>query len=341
MAFHFHQGVVPGGYLGVQLFFVLSGYLITGLLVAEISRTNGIALKAFWMRRLLRLYPALVAAVALTLLITAVVGHRGSTTSDIYISAVASLLYVNDFARAVGIENGWLDVTWSLGVEEQFYLVWPFVILFALRRRSSADLGRLCLITATAFFVLVAVSRVLVGFEATYFSPIGSIAPLLLGAAIALQPPRASRALTVGAGMAAVVLAVLAVLGPDLESTVAYFGPQQVGIVAAAVLTAHVVAANGPQLLAHPVLVWIGRRSYGLYLYHQLIRLTVQTLFPDWRATFLTAVALPVTFAVAALSYRYIETPFLRRKQRFARVPGEVATEGNPAGDPAVPSDRT
>jgi peptidoglycan/LPS O-acetylase OafA/YrhL len=155
----FHAGHLAGGYLGVDLFFVLSGYLITSLLLAERQATGTVALKAFWGRRARRLLPAL----ALMLLAVALYARLIAQPSDLHqirMDALATIAYVANWRDVLTHFSYWslftapspLQHTWSLAIEEQFYIVWPLVVLAvatAARRRGGRSVERLVLILST------------------------------------------------------------------------------------------------------------------------------------------------------------------------------------------------
>jgi peptidoglycan/LPS O-acetylase OafA/YrhL len=351
IGFHYFPGVFRGGHLGVQLFFVLSGYLITGLLIAEHSRTDRIDLRAFWIRRGLRLYPALFVAVLGTLLFAAVLGHPGLRERAVPLSAGAALLYVNDFAALAGNFNGYLDPTWSLGVEEQFYIVWPLVLMGMLvlpamaRTRDRVGLGRLVVILAGCFAIANAViffaaSHFLqhrnFGFRWDYFTPIGNATALLAGAAVALAPPRPSRLLSWLAAAGGALIVAFFFVGPALHGNGMWYGLQVLFVVAAACVIAHQAARRFRPLAAEPV-VWLGRRSYGVYLWHQAILVAVAAVLTQATPLELALIGIPCSILVAALSYRFVEQPCLRLKARYARVPQIAAKRDEPHA--AVPGE--
>jgi peptidoglycan/LPS O-acetylase OafA/YrhL len=328
MGFHYFPGVFRGGHLGVELFFVLSGYLITGLLVAERSSTDAIDLRAFWARRALRLYPALVVAVIGALIFAGVLGNPGLGDSGVAISALAALLYVNDFALLGGNFNGYLDPTWSLGVEEQFYIAWPLALGRLLRTRSPATLGRLAgalaagcaLVNAVVYF---AAAHFLhhrgFGFRVDYFTPLGHATALLAGCAVALSPPRPGRILSCIAAAGGALIVAFFFVGPALHGSALWYGAQQLFVIAAAAVIAHQASRRSRLLAAAPV-VWLGRRSYAVYLWHQAILVAVSHELTHASTVGLALVGIPCSIAVAELSARYVERPFLRLKRRFARV---------------------
>jgi peptidoglycan/LPS O-acetylase OafA/YrhL len=316
VAFHYEHRV-KGGYLGVTVFFVLSGYLITGLLRTERENRGSVDLRAFYARRALRLFPALVVVVIGSLILATIVGHREVSTPLLYEGAGASLLYVNDFALALGHVSAWLAPTWSLGVEEQFYLIWPILLIVALRELPAALIGRLCIGLACVVGALYVVIRPPLGFSWTYFSPVGSVMPLLLGCGLSFVTPRVPRWLAAGAGA---LLVVFVFAAPEGESVASWRGPQQLTAVAAALVIAYLVGP-GVKSMRSGGLVWLGRRSYGIYLIHVVVLQALINGIQGVPGAVHNLIGLPVTLVLAALSYRYVEQPFLRRKTRFSRTP--------------------
>lgn len=287
------RGVVPGGFVGVDLFFVLSGYLITTLLVAELDASGGVALGRFLGRRMVRLAPAM-------LLVVAAVMALGLASG---VAAVATVLYVADFTSADGMEMGALGPMWSLAIEEQFYLAWALAVPLVWRMRRPVPF-------LAALVALVVVWRswlIVTSDAAVYFRPDTRADGLLAGCALAFVLARRdwSPGRLVPVGWAIVVACVLLGLPSLLYPAMTFAG---------VVLVAQARTAGG--VLAHPVLGWIGKRSYGIYLWHYpLYILCYQYLGADaWR------VALPLTVLVAAVSYAFVEMPMrLRLRDRLER----------------------
>jgi peptidoglycan/LPS O-acetylase OafA/YrhL len=157
MLHHYLPDSFEGGYFGVTVFFVLSGYLITGLLLAEWDGHGDLDFRKFYARRMLRLYPALVTVVVVFTLIALVVGHVGISDQQFFVGDGTSLVYVNDFIQAsarLGGGSQWFAPTWSLGVEEQFYLLWPVLLLILLRRVDQSRLTKWLVVGALAVAML-------------------------------------------------------------------------------------------------------------------------------------------------------------------------------------------
>jgi len=381
----FHAGVswLPGGWLGVDVFFVLSGYLITSLLLAEHAGEGRIRLGRFWARRVRRLLPALL------LTITAVLAcarwlvapeERPLLRGD----ALAALAYVANW-RMIDRGTGYvaltaapspLQNTWSLAIEEQFYLLWPLVVagaftlatLRAPRRTAPGDrpgpaarrgaglarrwLGLLAAAGAIASAVAMAVTAGADEPGATYYGSGTRCFGLLAGCTLAVLLHRRARAdatrraAAAGAGAIATVVAlgvlVLACARLRDSERALYHGGLALVVLAVAVLIARVetrpdgVAAR---LLAVPPLAAVGRISYGLYLWHWPTFLLLDAERTGLDGVGLAAVRIAATAALASVSYVVVEQPIRtgRWPLRIRRpVPGRAAGVPSPAAH--VPS---
>jgi peptidoglycan/LPS O-acetylase OafA/YrhL len=331
IAYHEQLGWAPGGLLGVAVFFTLSGYLITDLLLGQWSSRGTLSLGDFWLRRARRLLPALFVMLAVvtawvTLFDRARLGALRSAVAAA--AAYGSNWYLisgsgSYFARFA--PPGPLDHLWSLAVEEQFYLVWPWLLLLgvylARRWRPVAlawlSLPVLLLAAASASLMLawyqpgLDPTRVYEGTDTRAFG-------LLIGAALALvwssrrksQPPLAARALLDGAGMAGLAVIGLMIAKTGQYSPFAYRG----GLVLLSVATVAVVAAVAVPgsvvglALGWRPLRWIGVRSYGIYLWHYPV--IVLTTPADAGENLVRAAGqVAASVALAALSWHFIEEP--------------------------------
>jgi peptidoglycan/LPS O-acetylase OafA/YrhL len=309
------DSLVPGGALGVDLFFVLSGFLITSLLLSEWGRTGAVGLGSFYRRRALRLLPALglmlaifvAASTALTLL-----GSRADLEGALR-GAVYGIAYVVNIVEATnGYSHDGLQHLWSLGQEEQFYVLWPPVLVLALRLRVGPRAIALALAAlATCFTIEQAAlllsdapqARVLLAPD-SHSPPIllGCLAGVVFSAGLVRRVPLTVASIWVGLGCAGVYFV-------GLDSFHAYAVGFPLFAVAATVVV--LAAALHPswwfvRLVNQRPLRWLGKISYGLYLWHWPIFFVV-----GWQ------LGLPLSIAVAALSYRYVELPFLRMKTRW------------------------
>jgi peptidoglycan/LPS O-acetylase OafA/YrhL len=296
------------GVVGVELFFGLSGYLITSILVREFERTSRISIRSFYLRRALRLLPALIAVIVVAVALAAL-GAWGDRFRQVTAAAGLSLAYVANWADISGDLSA-LGHTWSLSVEEQFYLVWPMVLTVGLVRLGRRNLGIVLLVVAAA----IALERVWlaaagdVSFQRLYFGTDTRGDAVLYGAAFALLGVRPHWRVALYAGVAIGCSVMLL-----FESFLEYFA-YALPFVA---LGSGLIAASSLTTLGWRPLMLVGRISYGLYLWH--------FLFIWWGLPI--PVVLALTFGVAGLSYVVIEQPFLRLKDRIGR-PAEAAAAG-------------
>ena len=322
---------LPGGFLGVDVFFVLSGFLITRLLLDERARTGRLALGRFYLRRSARLLPAvavLVAAHALWVWI-ADVGVTGAEEAD---SVLVVGLYVSNWAHLLHRDLAFgLQHLWSLSVEEQFYVVWPFLV-WATRRRP----GVLWVVIGTGIAVAIAVRGQLwddgVHWLLIYIRTDARMDALLVGCALGFAHQRgwldrANVGVRRGGGAAGlmVVLAAALALQPDRELL---YGPGfTVVAVASAALIAGVLEPGWwlHRLLSLRPLRALGRVSYGVYLWHFPVFLGVVHAWPEASAPATVAVAIAGTAVAVTTSWTLVERPVLRWSQGARDRRAEVA----------------
>jgi peptidoglycan/LPS O-acetylase OafA/YrhL len=312
-----------GGFVGVTLFFVLSGYLISTLLLKEKARRGAIDYRAFYIRRALRLLPALLAFLIVTPLIYWAVGDPRLHLLPKYTLDV--FFYLGDFVRASGRTLAAYDHTWSLSVEEQFYLIWPIIItglliLAAATRRSVTKMIFALTVLAVLWRLFAAHTF---AFDRVYFAPDTNAFALLFGCTLAawaqdrarsVRAPRGLLPLTLFMVVACAAFPTISLLTTDLK-IIRYTGP----LVALVGLALVFAARNSNHwLLANPVLTSFGKISYAWYLWHQ----TLLTLTPNGHP--LThdgrVIALFASFVAAWISWFLVERPALRLKHRFDRT---------------------
>lgn len=351
LVFHSALDWLPGGFLGVDVFFVLSGFLITSLLLHEIETSGRIDFKAFYLRRSRRLLPALLAVLVVTAAIVLLFAHdAGAKFRE---DAVASLFYVTNWWNILGEQSYFeaigrpplLQHLWSLGIEEQFYLIWPAVMLFAFRKGGRDRVRKFALIGALASTFIMFVLSFLWSMPGDsdpsrlYFGTDTHAMTILVGAALAtLWRPRAlpktlslvPKVVLTAIGFAALALILWTFLSVSEDSALLYRGGFLIfaGLCAAliAVFTHPAIAAS--KVLAIAPLVYIGKRSYGLYLWHWPIFMVTRPGV-DIGLTGVPAFALQLalTFAAAELSYRYLEMPV--RNGAVKRIWNDWRNEGS------------
>ncbi len=345
----FHGGFswAGGGFFGVDVFFVLSGFLITGLLVSEYRQNAGIGLARFWGHRVRRLVPALLVmlvGVALYGFFLASSDTLGQLRGD----ALATLFYVNNWRQAFGTQGYFAALntprpllhTWSLSIEEQFYLVWPLVVLGVLRWSRTL---RTLLVVTVAGAVASAVAMAVVygngsGENRAYYGTDTRAQALLIGCALAivlahplprrrsgtvatrslvrtfdLSPAaRAGLVVTGGAGLATVL--VLSVVDSSATAWIYRGGFTLVALATAGLIACVALVPTSPwaRVLSLRPVRYVGAISYGLYLFHWPIFVAVthaRTGLDGW-PLFLVRVGL--SFAVAAVSFHFLEMPVRR-----------------------------
>ena len=357
----FHGGFTwaGGGFFGVDVFFVLSGFLITGLLISEYRQNAGIGLKRFWGHRVRRLLPALL-VMLVGIALYAWFLATPDTLGDLRNSAIATLLYVNNWHLSAGGQGYFAALntpqpllhTWSLSIEEQFYVVWPLVVLGVLKWSRSL---RPLLVLTIAGAVASAVEMAVVfgngsGEARAYYGTDTRAQALLIGAALAILlahplPKRRSgpvptttlvrsftlrgstRAALVGLGGSGLAVVIWLAVSVDATSTWIYRG----GFTLVALATAAVIASVallptspwGRVLSLRPVR-YIGAISYGLYLYHWPIFVALDHARTGLSGWALFGARVGCSVAVAALSLHVLEMPIRRGLLRNWR--GWVAT---------------
>lgn len=364
MIFHFAPRLLPGGFVGVDVFFVLSGFLITTLLVREYRARRTVSLVRFWVRRARRLLPALGLVVVTCTAAAALVGGDLLVGIGAQVAGAATFtsnwVYIADGSTySGGLAPQIFANLWSLAVEEQFYLVWPLAVLAALALRITR---RRALLLAGALAVASAVAMALVHAPGTdptrvYYGTDTHLFGLMIGAALAFwhqrpgqatlvrDTPRTTTAvgarLVVGAGILGAAVLLVAMLRMPWDDDVTYRG----GLVLVSLATAGVInlVLHAPRLgsvLDRGPFGWVGARSYGLYLWHWPVFVLAAALAGGgglyaspgpWVAISATL----VTFCVAALSYRFVERPVLGRGfVGYARTVAAWARRGRTGRSP-------
>lgn len=331
----YHAGIdwVPGGFLGVDVFFVLSGFLITSLILEEYDRAGRIDFKRFYIRRARRLLPAvfvLLIAVGLAVLL-----FYRDALSAFREDALATLFYLNNwwyilvdqsYFESIG-RPPLLKHLWSLSIEEQFYLIWPAVALLLVRRGGRPLVRRVAVFLAIASTAWMAYLAIRGGYpidadpSRAYFGTDSHMMGLVIGAALATvwRPgrlsaniPRGARLLVTGIGVAMIAVIAYFYLFVGEFTPWLYRG----GFLALAVFTAVLIAAAthpasplGP-ILGVGLLRYLGRRSYGIYLWHwPIFMVTRPGIDVPWSDSLTFIVRIAITLVIAEISYRLVEMP--------------------------------
>ncbi|MEP6816339.1 MAG: acyltransferase [Marmoricola sp.] len=322
------HGHVPGiptaGAVGVVAFLTLSGFLITSLLVEEVERDGRVRLGRFYLHRALRLLPAMLVLVVAVQAVGHLVGPGYSATRP----ALATVFYGNNWLLAPGhFLHDALSHTWSLSIEEQFYVAWPLVVL-ALRRRPTQLLALTVVAAVASTLLCFALWDGGAGMWRVYFGTDTRASAILVGCTLALLVHR-GRIVFQHCWLAPVGAAVLAAscIVPDSSAAAFLLVPVFATVGATCMIWGAASEGTVGGLETRPM-QWVGKRSYGIYLWHIPVAQALYRTDAGWQVVAL--VTLVSGTSLAALSWRYVEEPFLRLKNRLAQ-PAPVA-----AGAPAV-----
>ena len=348
----FHSALpwLPGGFLGVDVFFVLSGFLITTLLLQEVERTGRIRFGAFYLRRARRLLPAL----ALVLIASAalVVIFAPDAAARLREDIVASTFYVTNWWNIISDQSYFeamgrppmLQHLWSLGLEEQFYLIWPAVLLFVFRRKGRDGVRKIALIGAGASTVWMILLSFIMGMPTDndpsrlYFGSDTHAMTILAGAALATvwRPRSLPRQLAPGPktaltaiGLGALAVMFLCFIAVDESSALLYRGGFALfaGVCVIAIAAATHPAIGLSRVLGTKPMVYLGKRSYGLYLWHWPVFLVLRPgVDIGWTGLPAFALQFAAAMTAAELSYRFIEMPI--RRGALARIWRQLRTGG-------------
>lgn len=331
LAYHLKLALFKSGFLGVTVFFVLSGYLITGILISEVEEEGTIDLKNFWLRRIRRLVPAVMSMAVVIIFVSAVV-NRVIFTKGCK-DFLASVLGFNNwwqifnkvsYFEAAGVPSPFTHC-WSLAIETQFYLIYPLILLGIYKLAKSRGVGRakrgLLFAGVTLLLALISVILMIVLFDPqqdasrVYYGTDTRAFSLLFGALLAILwdyrmvPRRLSASVNMVLGSVSFAVLLVMTIAINGSSNFWYRGGQFVGTILT-VLVIYTVSGRKiwlSRFLSNPVLKWIGDRSYSIYLWHYpIILLISKGIKASW---WITLIEIVLSVVLAELSYRFIETP--------------------------------
>ena len=331
LAYHLKLALFKSGFLGVTVFFVLSGYLITGILISEVEEEGTIDLKNFWLRRIRRLVPAVMSMAVVIIFVSAVVNRIIFTKGCK--DFLASVLGFNNwwqifnkvsYFEAAGVPSPFTHC-WSLAIETQFYLIYPLILLGIYKLVKSRGEGRanrgLLFAGVTLLLALISVILMIVLFDPqqdasrVYYGTDTRAFSLLFGALLAILweyrmvPRRLSASVNMVLGSVSFAVLLVMTIAINGSSNFWYRGGQFVGTILT-VLVIYTVSGRKTWLsrfLSNPVLKWIGDRSYSIYLWHYpIILLISKGIKAPW---WITLIEIVLSVVLAELSYRFIETP--------------------------------
>lgn len=331
LAYHLKMALFKSGFLGVTVFFILSGYLITGILISEVEEEGTIDLKNFWLRRIRRLVPAVMSMAVVIIFVSAVVNKIIFTKGCK--DFLASVLGFNNwwqifnkvsYFEAAGVPSPFTHC-WSLAIETQFYLIYPLILLGIYKLVKSRGEGRakrgLLFAGVTLLLALISVILMIVLFDPqqdasrVYYGTDTRAFSLLFGALLAILweyrmvPRRLSASVNMVLGSVSFAVLLVMTIAINGSSNFWYRGGQFFGTILTVLM---VYAVSGrktclSRFLSNPVLKWIGDRSYSIYLWHYpIILLISKGIKASW---WITLIEIVLSVVLAELSYRFIETP--------------------------------
>ncbi len=330
---HGTYGTIKGGWLGVDLFFVLSGFLITSLLQKEYLNTGDISFARFYARRALRLFPPLIVCILLANLLWTI--SPLNPDANRLVASSGALFYFTNFINQR--LSGNMVHLWSLSVEEHFYLFWPLVLLFFILKhpyRRQVFFLSLFLVVSVMIKLSVLHFSNRLGYGPLIFfsrkSTFCQVTGILMGALLAIvlsKRPKPTTILSTGANDNGLILSIFGVLGIllfTLASANKYW--RNGGFIFTDLIFTLLVllAVRHPNhyLFSNKILNWLGKRSYGIYVYHYPIFLAFESIRHQGLTNFIIVAFLRffVSIAFAALSYQYLEQPVLKFKKRFGET---------------------
>lgn len=323
----YHGGVphLIGASLGVDIFFVLSGFLITALLVCEADSRDSVDLKAFYKRRILRLFPAFL-VMLLGVTVYAAVGTNTDTFEKTLRDSAIALIYLTNWARAFHWnEPVFLGHAWSLSIEEQFYLMWPAIFVMARRAGNPKSV----VVCAVAIFFFATATRI--AMQALHVDPLRIYNGLDTRADSLLAGCILALAYTCGAldgvikmrrlpGIALAALAALVILASSMDQLSNwsnYAGYSLIELCTAVLILQGIAGGRGlaSAIMRSRMFMWLGERSYAIYLWHFPLCIILLSRGHSQLSTCL--IAGPAALILSVISRELVESPFIRMKKRW------------------------
>ena len=343
---HLRVPGINGGWLGVDLFFALSGFLIT---VSVLGMGEGTGLGAFWRRRGWRIGPAMAVLLAWYLawwLLFDVEGHDGPMRLRWLLASAGQVLNVHDAGSLHGPFSDYLGHLWSLSAEAQFYVAWPILLTVLLRTRASkvavVGVAVALLVASSAERTWLAVADM--QWNRLYYGPDTRSTALWAGCVVGLAAAwgafdrcpalrRAARLLTLPSAVALAVLVALPSMNFSVERTPYVWGLTVIGLSAGALVAAGAAVRGGPLrlLLEARPLAWLGRISYSVYLWHVPLIAQLHRARPEMDTVGRVAIVVPAALLAGWLSYVVVERPLLSAAGR-ARLRGRLSRRQTPVG---------
>lgn len=332
MLFHANVSFLGGGFIGVDIFFVLSGFLITSLLIKEFEHTGSVSLKHFYMRRILRLGPALLLLLVVFCIVGFIFLGEEKAIANL-VDALIALAYLSNWARAFDLHPpDFLGHTWSLSIEEQFYILWPIVLVTLLRINKNrwVVVFFAAVVALISWFLRILMAMNDVSVERLYNGLDTRADALMVGCVLGiltssrLISERAKDILAQWLKYVAlsfmICLLGFFVFSEWQDLRMYYFGFFAVELFAVTLIFDIMINKKSMigKILAMRWLVWVGSISYGLYLWHYPIFRTMIALgYNDWAVIFIGTF---VTFAIATSSYYFLERPILKFKKSYDSI---------------------
>ncbi|MBM2658192.1 acyltransferase family protein [Staphylococcus pseudoxylosus] len=330
--YHLNKQWLTGGFLGVDTFFVISGYLITSLLLFEYESTGIINLKQFWLRRIKRLIPAMLVLVMVVTVATLIFKH--AEIVNIKQDAFAAIFYVSNWWYIATDVNYFeqfafmpLKHLWSLAIEEQFYIIFPivFILLLLIIKKYRNVTLILWIISLVSLLTMIIIGQAQTGHSRVYFGTDTRLQTMLLGVIFAFvwppfklkkNPNHILRTIIDSIGVVGIALLLMLFFIVNDDSNWIYNGGFYLisGLTLFVIMSAVHPSGYFAKILGNPLFIYIGKRSYSLYLWHFPVISFIHSYYVDGQLpVYVYVVDIILTIILSEMSYRYIETPFRKR----------------------------